>query len=151
MAAAALRTKPGSGRPRAVVLLVEDDEVVRTVLAEAFEDAGMKVQHAATREAALRMARRASPDVVVLDRQLPDGDGWTAVEELRRTAGRADLVVIAMTAHAALSNAERALLAGCEAFLEKPCDPKTVVEHAVRLMAAREPKTTTRRKPVRDT
>jgi DNA-binding response OmpR family regulator len=133
------------------VLLVEDDEVVRTILAEAFEEAGMKVEHAETRDAALRIARRVTPDVIVLDRQLPDGDGWTAVKELRRIVGRSDVIVIAMTSHAALSNAERALLAGCEAFLEKPCDPKTVVEHAQRLMAAREPKTTTRRKRVRDT
>lgn len=147
-----------SGRPAGaakahVVLLVEDDDAVREVLAAAFEAVGMKVEQTTTRAAAIRAARRVSPEVIVLDRQLPDGDGWSAAAQLRRSAGRADgeLVVIAMTSHATLSNAERALLAGCEAFLEKPCDPKSVVDTALRLLSSREATTTTRRRRTRDT
>lgn len=59
--------------------------------------------------------------------------------------------MIAMTSDVALSNAERALVAGCEAFLEKPCDPQTVVDEALRLLGRREPPTRTRSKRVRDT
>jgi DNA-binding response OmpR family regulator len=132
------------------VVLVEDDEAVREVLAAAFETAGMRVEHAPTREAALRETSRVSPDVVVLDRHLPDGDGWTAVPQLRRRAGT-ELVVIAMTSRVSLSTAERALLAGCDVFLEKPCDPALVVAEAVRLLATRPPTTAVRRKRLRDT
>jgi CheY-like chemotaxis protein len=60
-------------------------------------------------------------------------------------------VVIATTAHLALSNAERALVAGCEAYLEKPIEPRAVVDEAARLLRSREPSTTTRRKRLRDT
>jgi DNA-binding response OmpR family regulator len=133
------------------VLLVEDDEVVREVLACAFEAAGWAVEQAASCDSMSRALRRKIVDVMIVDRHLPDGDGWTAASELRHRAGRADLVVIAMTADPALSNAERALVAGCEAFLEKPVDPQAVVEVAARLLALREPKTTTRRKRLRDT
>src|SRR5688572_28605724 len=114
MAASALRR---SDRPNATVLLVEDDEVVREVLAGAFEDRGWKVVQAASCEAMARVLRKASAvDVVVVDRHLPDGDGWVCIGELRqKPSTRSDIVVIAMTSHLALSNAERALVAGCEA------------------------------------
>src|SRR6185369_7717185 len=148
MAASALRR---SDRPRARVLIVEDDGIVLETLAAAFEEAGLEVEHAATCEAMTRSIRRSAPDVAVVDRHLPDGDGWQTVSELRERAPRPELVVIAITSHLALSNAERALLAGCESFLEKPCDPRSVVEEALRLMSLREPKTTTRRKRLRDT
>jgi DNA-binding response OmpR family regulator len=150
MAASALRR---SDRPRASVLLVEDDDVVREVLAAAFEAAGWQVEQATSCDAMGRALRRLSIDVVVVDRHLPDGDGWVTIGQLRRRPRpmRSDPLVIAMTAHLALSNAERALVAGCEAFLEKPCAAQTVIAEAMRLLGSRDPKTTTRRKRVRDT
>lgn len=147
MASSVLRR---SDRSPASVLLVEDDEVVREVLAAAFESAGWKVEQAASCEAMTRVLRRRAVDVLVVDRHLPDGDGWTSASELRRKSSNADLVVIATTAHLALSNAERALVAGCEAFIEKPCDPDAVISEAVRLLGSRAPSTTTRRRRLRD-
>lgn len=142
-----------SDRPRATALLVEDDVVVREMLGAAFEEAGFRVEHASSCEAMARILRRSlEVHVVVVDRHLPDGDGWARIAELRqRQVSRSDVVVIAVTAHLALSNAERALVAGCEAFIEKPCPPSTVVDEAVRLLSSREAKTATRRKPLRDT
>jgi DNA-binding response OmpR family regulator len=148
MAASVLRR---SDRPRASVLLVEDDELVRDLLGAAFEAAGWKVEQTASCEGMARALRRSSIDVVIVDRHLPDGDGWSAASELRERAVRSDLVVIATTAHLALSNAERALVAGCEAFIEKPCDPSAMVDEAARLLRSRDPSTTTRRKRLRDT
>ena len=148
MAASALRR---SERPRASVLLVEDDEVVREVLAAAFEEAGWKVEQTSSCEGMTRALRRKTIDVIVVDRHLPDGDGWTAASQVRQRTPSPDLVVIAMTAHLALSNAERALVAGCEAFLEKPCDPDAVVATAGQLLGSRAPHTKTRRKRPRDT
>src|SRR5687768_12463399 len=136
MAASVLRR---SDRPQRAVLLVEDDDVVREVLAAAFETAGFTVEHAASCEGMARVLRRKPIDVLVVDRHLPDGDGWTAAAELRERAARADLVVIATTAHLALSNAERALVAGCEAFVEKPCEPQALVDEALRLLSSRHP------------
>ena len=130
---------------------MEDDEVVREVLAAAFEGAGWNVEQAASCEAMTRVFRRKAIDVLVVDRHLPDGDGWTAASQLRQKSANADLVVIATTAHLALSNAERALVAGCEAFIEKPCTPDAVVSEAVRLLGSRTPNTTTRRRRLRDT
>jgi CheY-like chemotaxis protein len=147
MAASALRR---SDRPRAAVLLVEDDEVVRDVLAAAFERAGWNVEQTTSCEGMARALRRKTIDVIVVDRHLPDGDGWTAASEVRRRSPMPDLVVIAMTSHLALSNAERALVAGCEAFLEKPCDPDAVVATAGQLLGSRAPHTKTRRKRPRD-
>jgi DNA-binding response OmpR family regulator len=129
-----------------VVLLVEDDQAVREVLAVALEEAGMRVEQVGSRAEALRIASRVRPDLVVLDRQLPDGDGWQVVDELRRRTGAADAIVIAMTAHVGLTTAERALIAGCEAFFEKPCEPARVIERAKELLAARTTSTSVRRR-----
>lgn len=132
---------------------MEDDDVVREVLGATFEEEGWKVEHATSCEAMARMLRKSpNVEVVVVDRHLPDGDGWACIGELRQKRSvRGDIVVIATTAHLALSNAERALVAGCEAFLEKPCEPRTVIEEALRLLGSRDPKTTTRRRRLRDT
>jgi DNA-binding response OmpR family regulator len=148
MAASVLRRRDP---PRACVLLVEDDELVREVLGAAFEAEGWSVEHATSCDGMARALRRRPVDVVIVDRHLPDGDGWKAASELRHKAARSDLVVIATTAHLALSNAERALVAGCEAYLEKPIEPRAVVDEAARLLRSREPSTTTRRKRLRDT
>ncbi len=130
-----------------MVLLVEDDEAVREVLAVALEEAGMRVARVGSRAEALRVASRVRPDLVLLDRQLPDGDGWQVVDELRRrAAGAADVIVIAMTAHVGLTTAERALIAGCEAFFEKPVEPARVIARATELLAARTPSTAVRRR-----
>lgn len=133
------------------MLVVEDDELVRELLASAFEDAGWTVEETSSCEGMTRALKRKTISVVLVDRHLPDGDGWIAASDLRQRATWTDLVVIAMTGHLALSSAERALVTGCEAFLEKPFEPRIVIEMAARLLGSRDPKTTTRRKRLRDT
>lgn len=130
--------------------MVEDDDVARELLVVAAEQAGMRAEQASSRGEAMRVASRVRPDVVVLDRQLPDGNGWAIVEELRRRARTQPVIAIAITAHVGLTTAERALLAGCEAFFEKPCNPDAVIARARELLAEPAPTTTVRRRKLRD-
>jgi signal transduction histidine kinase/CheY-like chemotaxis protein len=68
----------------AYVLLVEDDEDLASVLTASFHDAAVHVDHAATRQQAIRQCITRPPDLLILDLTLPDGDGFSLVEWLRQ-------------------------------------------------------------------
>jgi signal transduction histidine kinase/CheY-like chemotaxis protein len=68
----------------AYVLLVEDDEDLASVLTASFQDAAVHIDHAATRQQAIRQCINRRPDLLILDLTLPDGDGFSLVEWLRQ-------------------------------------------------------------------
>jgi signal transduction histidine kinase/CheY-like chemotaxis protein len=68
----------------AYVLLVEDDEDLASVLVASFQDAAVHIDHAATRQQAIRQCINRRPDLLILDLTLPDGDGFSLVEWLRQ-------------------------------------------------------------------
>src|SRR5271155_2928510 len=72
------------GEGPAYVLLVEDDEDLASVLSASFEDAAVHIDHAATRQQAIRQCITRPPDLLILDLTLPDGDGFSLVEWLRQ-------------------------------------------------------------------
>jgi DNA-binding response OmpR family regulator len=78
----------------------------------------------------VRLAAAAAPDVIVLDRGLPDLDGWEAAREMKRHRATAGVPIIALTPNVFYPSVEGALLAGCDAFLGKPFDPRALVELA---------------------
>lgn len=100
------------------VLLVEDDEVVSAALQLFLRDAGFEVVSAASGAAALEAVRQQAPDVVIMDRSLPDMDGCDAVRKIR--TGDFERPVLMLTASNGSSDREAALAAGCNGFLVKP-------------------------------
>ena len=68
----------------AYVLLVEDDEDLASVLSASFQNAAVHIDHAATRQQAIRQCITRPPDLLILDLTLPDGDGFSLVEWLRQ-------------------------------------------------------------------
>jgi DNA-binding response OmpR family regulator len=68
----------------AYILLVEDDEDLASVLIASFQDAPVHIDHAATRQDAIRQCIHRRPDLLILDLTLPDGDGFSFVEWLRQ-------------------------------------------------------------------
>lgn len=72
------------GEGPAHVLLVEDDDDLASVLIANFRDADVQVEHASTRHKAIRQCVSRRPDLLILDLALPDGDGFSLVDWLRR-------------------------------------------------------------------
>jgi signal transduction histidine kinase/CheY-like chemotaxis protein len=72
------------GEGPAYVLLVEDDEDLASVLIASFQDAAVHIDHASTRQMAIRQCITRPPDLLILDLTLPDGDGFSLVEWLRQ-------------------------------------------------------------------
>jgi signal transduction histidine kinase/CheY-like chemotaxis protein len=68
----------------AYVLLVEDDEDLASVLIASFQDAAVHIDHASSRQQAIRQCINRRPDLLILDLTLPDGDGFSLVEWIRQ-------------------------------------------------------------------
>ena len=139
MAAIARRAKK-----RQVVLVVDGDDVGREAFVFALQEAGYTIEVASTRASALKRAREVLPSIIVLDRDLPDGDGFKIIDEVRRIQGLREVPVIALTADE--GQLTGSLEAGCDAFLEKPCAVDALVIQVRRLLALRNPKSTGPRK-----
>src|ERR1041385_7297414 len=103
---------------RATVLVVDDERVFRVMSEEALTAKGFDVRTAATLAKARAELEKSTPDVIVLDRRLPDGDG---LELLAATSSdRGGPYVIVVTAYGDIENAVDALRAGAAANLTKP-------------------------------
>jgi CheY-like chemotaxis protein len=101
------------------VLLVDDSELVTVALGLLLSETGHAVRTAATVAAAVAAAREATPDVLLLDLTLPDGDGLDVLRALS-AEGRAPRATVALTGHDDPETAARCREAGCVAVLVKP-------------------------------
>lgn len=107
------------------ILLVEDNLFNQQLATELLESAGVTVAVANNgREALGRLALERPFDVVLMDVQMPEMDGYEAVRRIRATPELAGLHVIAMTANATQEDRERCMDAGMDDFLTKPIDPE---------------------------
>ena len=107
----------GVDRP-VVVLLVEDDDELRTMLARNLERHGYEVEQAADGEAGLRIAREARPDLVVLDLMLPKLDGQQVCRLIR--THDSDVPVLILTALDREIDVVNGLDAGADDYMTKP-------------------------------
>jgi len=105
------------------VLLVEDNQVNQTVAQRMLEGLGCSVGLASNGLEALEKLARERFDLVLMDCQMPEMDGYTAVTELRgreKEAGMAHVPVVALTANALAGDRERCLAAGMDDYISKP-------------------------------
>lgn len=105
------------------VLLVDDEASLRILVRTTLEDSKCRVLEAHDGRMALSIARRESPDLVLLDWMMPGMSGIDFVELLRKDAATARIPVIMLTARGQERDREQALAAGCEHFLVKPFSP----------------------------
>ena len=107
------------------ILLVEDDVAIRNIMERAFEREGMKVKAVGDGEAALKSFRSASSfDLVVLDIMLPDINGITLCQELRKNS---DIPIIMLTARGGEGSVVMGLEVGADDYITKPVSPLEVV------------------------
>jgi len=119
---AALEATSGAG---CRVLLVEDNSVNRTLAQRLLQKRGFQVSIAVDGREAIRAAQSAEFDVILMDIQMPEMDGFEATAEIRKReqfTGRRT-PVIALTAHAMKEDRDRCLAAGMDAYVTKPINP----------------------------
>ena len=113
------------------ILLVDDDPALRTLLRTTFEVADVAVVEAADAVAARRKIRRARPDVIVLDINMPGTTGLELCAELKSGPATRDIPIVLLTGSE--DGAEAAKRAGANAFVRKPFSPLELLSVAERL------------------
>lgn len=111
------------------ILIVEDNEENRDSLSRRLQRRGFEVILAVDGKAGVTMAQSDKPDLVLMDMNMPEMDGWEATRQIKAAPESKDLPVIALTAHAMSGDRERALGAGCTDYHTKPVDfPKLLAQ-----------------------
>jgi two-component system cell cycle response regulator DivK len=119
------------------ILVVEDNDKNMKLFRDVLVAKGYRTLEATTGSEAVDMASEHTPDLVLMDIQLPDLDGVQVLHRLRANARTAAIPVLALTAQAMHGDRERFLAAGFDGYLSKPVDVReligTVREHCDRL------------------
>jgi CheY-like chemotaxis protein len=104
------------------ILLVEDNEANRDALSRRLMRRGFDVVMAIDGRLGLQMATSEKPDVILMDMNLPEIDGWEATRQLKADSATQAIPIIGLTAHALAGDRERALAAGCSDYHTKPIE-----------------------------
>jgi CheY-like chemotaxis protein len=125
----------------AKVLVVDDDEEIRTFLVTLFSDEGALTFEAADGDQALDIAVRKQPDLITLDLSMPGRDGIETFCDLRKNPGTEEIAVCIITGHPEFRKViyDRPVTPP-EGFLNKPCQPDVVVDTARRILGLRKRK-----------
>jgi two-component system cell cycle response regulator DivK len=106
----------------ALILIVEDNDKNLKLARDLLVHDGFRTLEADTAAAAIALAEEHVPDLILMDIQLPDMDGVTALGRLREMAATTSIPVVALTAFAMAADRERFLAAGFDGYLVKPID-----------------------------
>lgn len=104
------------------ILVVEDNDRNRRLMRIVLKAKGYEVMEATTGKEALDYLSTQTPDLILMDIQLPRTDGLTLTKEIKSNAQTKDIPIIAVTAYAMKGDKERMLEAGCDDYISKPID-----------------------------
>jgi CheY-like chemotaxis protein len=121
----------------AKILLVEDHQEIWDFLSRRLKRRGYDVVVAQDGQEGLDKTRSESPDLLLLDMNLPVMDGWTVARTLKEDERTKDIPIIALTAHAMAGDREKAIAAGCNDYHAKPIDFSQLLNQVEAALAAR--------------
>jgi two-component system, cell cycle response regulator DivK len=107
-----------TSKPR--VLIVDDYPDGREMVSEYLRYLGFPVNEAQDGQEAIALAESWSPDIILMDLQMPGLDGWEVTRRLKADARTKNILVVALTAHALTREVQAARDAGCDAVIPKP-------------------------------
>ena len=110
-----------------IILVVDDNEVNLKLLRVILSGGGYEVRTATNAKDAMAIIRTVHPPVVLMDVQLPDVDGLEVTRRLKAVPETRDIRVLAVTAYAMKGDEEKARAAGCDGYLSKPIDTRTLL------------------------
>jgi len=117
----AVPAKPAPVKPQARVLLAEDNPVNQKLVLRLLEKAGLKTDVVENGSQAVAAIRKAKYDLIFMDCQMPEMDGFEATAEIRRLEGTSrHTTICALTAHAMAGDRERCIDAGMDDYISKP-------------------------------
>ncbi len=120
----------------ALILIVEDNEANRLLAGAVLEREGYQVEMAGNAQEALDRLAIGSPDLILMDVQMPGMDGLTLTRRLKNDKRTADIPVIALTALAMTGDRELTLEAGCSGYISKPINTRTFAAEVARFLSS---------------
>src|SRR5437868_3289302 len=121
------------------ILLVEDNEMNRDMLSRRLQRRGYSVVTAPDGEQGHSLASSESPDLILMDIGLPEMDGWEVTRLLKSNSRTSQIPIIALTAHALVTDREKAFEAGCDDYDTKPIEFGRLSEKIENLLMEKKP------------
>jgi CheY-like chemotaxis protein len=112
--------------PRERILIVDDNPINLKLVQVLLHARGYAVRTAADAEEALGVLRAFQPHLILMDLQLPGMDGLQLTRILKTEAAHAETIILALTAYAMKGDEEKAREAGCDGYVTKPIDTRTL-------------------------
>jgi two-component system cell cycle response regulator DivK len=104
------------------ILYIEDNADNRMLVKRVLEAEGYTLIAAPDAHEGLRLAITEQPDLILMDINLPEVDGYTITARIKSTPGLESVKVIALTANVMKGDREKTLAAGCDGYIQKPID-----------------------------
>jgi len=117
------------------ILVIEDNDQNMYLTTFILEKHGYTVYQAWNGPAAIELVAEIKPDLILLDIQLPEIDGYAVARELRQIPALLDTAIVAVTSYAMAGDRERILAAGCDGYIEKPINPDTFMAEIEQYLA----------------
>ena len=104
------------------ILIVDDEPAIREMITFTLIGAGLECEEAADADEAEQKINHCSPDLILLDINLPDLDGYTVATRLRKRSDLENTPIVALTANVMQQDQDKSIAAGCDGFIQKPID-----------------------------
>jgi two-component system cell cycle response regulator DivK len=109
------------------VLVIEDHEDNRRIVRDLLTSAGYDIVEAASGEDGVLLAEAQTPDLILMDIDLPGIDGYEATRRIRQQPVLRSVPIVAVTSYALSGDDAKAFAAGCDAYVAKPFSPRALL------------------------
>lgn len=110
-----------------VILVIEDQEDNRRIMRDLLTSVNYEIIEAVTGKEGVRSAEAHRPDLILMDIQLPDFDGYEATRRIKAIPALSAIPIIAVTSYALSGDDSKAFEAGCDAYVSKPFSPRALL------------------------
>lgn len=117
------------------ILVAEDNDTNRKLIKDILSHYGYTVLEATNGEEAVKMARENSPDMIMMDMQMPIMDGFIAIRILKNNVLTRRIKIIGVTSFAMVGDRQKVLAAGADDYIPKPIDTRELLVRVKRLLS----------------
>ena len=117
------------------ILIVEDQEDNRTILRDVLSTVGYELIEALNGEDGVKLAQSERPDLILMDIQLPQMNGYEATQQIKSIAELKTIPIIAVTSYALSGDEAKARAAGCDGYIAKPFSPRELLAKVRKYLA----------------
>jgi two-component system cell cycle response regulator DivK len=126
-----------SSDTKATILYVEDNPDNRTLVRRILLSEDYSILEAVNGLDALNILKKEQPDLILMDINMPDMDGYTLTAKIRATPGFERIPILALTANVMRGDKEKTLEAGCDGYIQKPLDIDQLIREVERFLLRR--------------